>query len=55
VTIEQIVCVSIGAILHAATFAVGVLAGISMSRKEVNHGRDSNPKAYNHWHDVERR
>lgn len=39
-SIEQIVCVSIGVIVQALTFAIGVLVGVSMWRTE-SHGKAS--------------
>jgi hypothetical protein len=36
--IEQLVCVSIGFIVQATTFAVGILVGASLRRKEPDHG-----------------
>ena len=65
-SIEQFVCMSIGCIVQAATFAVGVMVGISLQRKD---SKDDNVNARitttrpaanpNWWHDpnnkVERR
>jgi hypothetical protein len=36
-TIEQLCCVSFGVIVQATTFAVGILVGASLRRKEPNH------------------
>jgi len=57
VTTEAWVCVSLGAILHAATFAVGVMVGVSLSRKDLRNDSDSRKKAteFAYWHGVERR
>jgi hypothetical protein len=38
VTIEQIVCVSIGFIIEAGTFALGLLVGASLRRRDSSHG-----------------
>ena len=35
-TIEQVCCVSVGVIVQATTFAVGILVGASLMRKEPN-------------------
>ena len=65
-SIEQLVCISIGFIAQIATFAVGVMVGISLQRKD---SKDDNVNARitttrptanpNWWHDpnnkVERR
>jgi hypothetical protein len=36
VTIEQLVCVCFGFIFEALTFALGILVGASLRRKEPN-------------------
>lgn len=36
-TIEQLVCVCIGVVLQASTFALGLLVGASLRRKESTH------------------
>lgn len=65
-SIEQLVCISVGFIAQIATFAVGVMVGISLQRKD---SKDDNVNARitttrpaanpNWWHDpnnkVERR
>ena len=35
-TIEQLCCVSVGTIVQAATFALGIFVGASLRRKEPN-------------------
>jgi len=35
-TIEQLCCVSVGVLVQAMTFAVGILVGASLRRKEPN-------------------
>lgn len=36
-SIEQLCCICIGMIVQAATFAVGLLVGTSLRRKEPSH------------------
>lgn len=61
-SVTDLVLVSVGELLLAATFALGILVGVSMSkRKESRHDSDSNEgadegeKGYEYWRDVERR
>jgi hypothetical protein len=35
-TIEQLCCVSVGVVVQATTFAIGILVGASLRRKEPN-------------------
>jgi hypothetical protein len=42
--IEQLCCISVGVIIHAMTFGVGILVGASLRRKEPNH-EASRPRA----------
>jgi hypothetical protein len=51
-TIEQIVCVSIGSIIVAGTFALGLLVGASLRRKDSSYGYCNKAPSRN---DVERR
>lgn len=37
-TIEQLICVSLGIFVEAATFAFGIIVGATLRRKEPNHG-----------------
>jgi hypothetical protein len=55
-TIEQAVCVSLGVILQALTFAVGLLVGASLRRQPEAGTRGKGGDA-SYWHDanVERR
>ena len=57
-SIEQIVCVSLGQIFQVAVFALGIAVGISLSRKESkNDNSNSRTKTAAYWHGnhVERR
>ena len=45
-TIEQLVCVSLGSILQAVVFTLGVAVGVSLTkRKESQHDSDSDEAA----------
>ena len=37
-TVEQLCCLSFGIVVNAATFALGIMAGATLRRKEPNHG-----------------
>jgi hypothetical protein len=37
-TIEQLCCVCFGVVIEALTFALGILVGASLRRKEPDHG-----------------
>lgn len=37
-TIEQLCCLCVGIVVEAATFALGIVVGASMRRKEPCHG-----------------
>lgn len=53
-TIEQVVCVCLGAVFQTGWFLLGIAVGMSFSRKEaknVSNNKDS--KEY--WHNIERR
>lgn len=50
-TIENLVCVCLGFVIEGMTFVLGIMVGVSMKRKEANHG-NSNAAV---WHEVERR
>lgn len=53
-TIHDLALVGVGAILLWATFALGLLAGVSL-RKDSRHDSDSNEKKSPlWWHDVRR-
>lgn len=54
-TIEQLVCVFVGTIVQAVTFALGIMVGVSLKRKESFDDSDSYEKASRPWHTVERR
>jgi hypothetical protein len=55
-TVEQAVCVSLGVILQALTFSIGLLVGAALRREpdKVVRGKSGEP---GYWHDagVERR
>jgi hypothetical protein len=60
-SMTDLVWISIGELLLAATFALGILVGVSMSRKGLRHDSDSDEgktegeTGYDYWRDVERR
>jgi hypothetical protein len=57
-SLEQIVCVSLGSIFQVATFVLGLAVGISLSRKDSkNDNGNSRTKTAAYWHGdhVERR
>lgn len=54
-TIHDLALVGVGAILLWATFALGLLAGVSLRRKDSSNDSDSNEKKSPlWWHDVRR-
>ena len=55
-SIEQIVCVSLGSIFQVAVFALGVSVGLALSRKDSkNDNSNEGTKDPGYWHRVERR
>ena len=60
-SIRDLVLISIGEVVLAATFALGILVGVSMTtRKDArngngNEGTQGDGKAWNNWHRAERR
>jgi hypothetical protein len=57
-TLTHLALISIGHIVLAGTFVLGVLVGISMKRKESLHGygnEGTQGKGSQWWHDIERR
>lgn len=51
-TIEQLTLVCVGALVNGLTFALGLLAGASMRRKDSRHDRDRNQDESRKWHQV---
>lgn len=43
-TVEQLVCLSAGILVEAATFALGIMVGATLRRKEPCHGQEK-PRA----------
>ena len=57
-TLTHLALISIGNIVLALTFVLGVLVGISMKRKESSHdhgNEGTQGKGSQWWHDIERR
>jgi hypothetical protein len=52
-TLEQFALISLGHISLACTFVLGVLVGLSLSKKRTSHGRNEGTEAW--WHHIERR
>lgn len=48
--IEQLTLMFVGVIVNGLTFALGVVAGASMRRKETRHDRDSYEDKARKWH-----
>lgn len=44
-TVEQACCVCCGMIVQSLTFALGIVVGASLRRKEPNHGSEPRAKA----------
>jgi hypothetical protein len=53
-TLEQFALISLGQISLACTFVLGVLVGLSLSKKRTSHGRNEGTQA-DWWHHIERR
>jgi hypothetical protein len=51
-TIEQLTLVCVGVLVNGLTFALGILSGASMRRKDSRHDRDSNKAEARKWHQV---
>lgn len=49
-TLEQLTLMFVGVIVNGLTFALGVVAGASMRRKETRHDRDSYEDKARQWH-----
>jgi len=49
-TLEQLTLVCVGVIVNGLTFALGIVAGASLRKKETRHDRDSNEDKARKWH-----
>lgn len=49
-TIEQLTLVCVGVLVNGFTFALGLLAGASLRKKETRHDRDSYEDKVSQWH-----
>jgi hypothetical protein len=47
-TLEQLCCICIGFMVQAATFALGLMVGVSLRRKDFKH--DNCNAASRNWH-----
>lgn len=48
--IEQLTLVCVGVLVNGFTFALGLLAGASLKKKENRHDRDSYEDKARQWH-----
>jgi hypothetical protein len=53
-TLEQFALISLGHISLACTFVLGILVGVSLTKKGISHGRNEGTEA-EWWRDIERR
>jgi hypothetical protein len=51
-TIEQLTLVCVGVLVNGLTFALGLLSGASLRRKDLTHDRDRNKDEARKWHQV---
>lgn len=49
-TIEQLTLICVGLLVNGLTFALGLVAGASLRRKETRHDRDSYEDKARQWH-----
>ena len=59
-TIEQLTLICVGVLVNGLTFALGLLSGASLRRKDLTHDRDRNQARQgsqdpNWWHRAQRR
>jgi hypothetical protein len=59
-TVEQLTLVCVGVLVNGLTFALGILSGASLKRKDSSHDRDRNKARQvsqdpNWWHKPQRR
>lgn len=54
-TLSTVATVCAGITINALTFALGILVGASLSRKDLTHARNRHEEAKNYWHNAERR
>jgi hypothetical protein len=51
-TIEQLTLVCVGVLVNGLTFALGLLSGASLRRKDLTNDRDRNQDEARKWHQV---
>jgi hypothetical protein len=51
-TIEQLTLVCVGVLVNGLTFALGLLSGASLRRKDLTNDRDRNKDEARKWHQV---
>lgn len=51
-TIEQLTLCCVGVLVNGLTFALGLLAGASLKRKDSSNDRDSYEDKARKWHQV---
>jgi hypothetical protein len=51
-TIEQLTLVCVGVLVNGLTFALGIISGASLRRKDLTNDRDRNKGQSRNWHQV---
>jgi hypothetical protein len=54
-SVTDFVWIAIGETLLAATFALGILVGVSLTKKGISHGYGNEGTSQEWWHHIERR
>jgi hypothetical protein len=49
-TLEQLCCVCVGAVIQAATFALGIMVGVSLRRKDSDAWQKRRTENHQHLH-----
>jgi hypothetical protein len=53
-TLEQFALISLGHISLACTFVLGILVGVSLTKKGISHGYGNEGTSQEWWHRIER-
>lgn len=51
-TVRDFVMLALGEIILASTFGLGILVGVSLSKRRDSHDHDSYKKAKEQWHNA---
>lgn len=51
-TVRDFVLIAIGEIILASTFGLGILVGVSLSKRRDSHDHDSYETAKEQWHNI---